>query len=162
MWLPNTPTFSMKATSQQYTKLLLVLFSGQLSSCAIGATDQSDNFSIEQLESTSIAMCTAQRGSTDLLPPRPFKTDGCSFWPDSVWTNCCIEHDIAYWCGGTYNQRSVADKRLQSCVAETGHPKTGLFMRLGVRMTGTWLLPTPWRWGFGWPWLSSMRDSDSP
>lgn len=154
-------TVLMKANLPQLSKLLIVFISGQLCSCATGTTDSSDNPTTDPLDSTPIAMCIAQRGTPDLVPPNPFKTDGCTWWPESVWANCCVEHDIAYWCGGSSSQRSAADKRMQSCVAETGHPKTGLLMRLGVRLTGSRLLPTPWRWGYGWPWLSSMGHPES-
>ncbi|WP_216662021.1 hypothetical protein [Niveibacterium sp. COAC-50] len=38
---------------------------------------------------------------------KPFTTDGCSSFPDgtpwqqTLWLDCCVKHDIAYWIGGT-------------------------------------------------------------
>ncbi len=43
----------------------------------------------------------------------PFTTDGCSRFPDGtlsepdLWLECCTVHDVAYWHGGTDEQRSV-------------------------------------------------------
>jgi len=31
------------------------------------------------------------------LPPRTFKSDGCSCWPDGDWLECCVKHDLLYW-----------------------------------------------------------------
>lgn len=85
------------------------------------------------------------------LPPLPFVSDGCSCWPDGDWVECCVRHDLAYWVGGTREQRKAADLDLKHCVAEErGHPFMGYAMYLGVRPGGVWWLPTPFRWGFGW------------
>jgi hypothetical protein len=86
----------------------------------------------------------------------PFTTDGCSAFPDgtseqnTLWLTCCTEHDLAYWKGGSYNDRVIADKRLQECVAQVGEPKIAMLMLAGVRVGGTPLLPTKFRWGYGW------------
>jgi hypothetical protein len=32
--------------------------------------------------------------------PTVLTTDGCSPWPDGSWGQCCIDHDMDYWCGG--------------------------------------------------------------
>src|SRR5262245_42851965 len=49
-------------------------------------------------------------------PPFAFTTDGCSVWPDGSWRECCLVHDVAYWCGGP-EERVRADQDLRSCVA---------------------------------------------
>lgn len=90
-----------------------------------------------------------------LLPPDPFKSDGCSCWPDSDWVECCIEHDLAYWKGGTRHERKEADRRLKECIIQKGHPVIANFMYYGVRAGGTWWLPTSFRWGFGWDYPQS-------
>ncbi len=88
---------------------------------------------------------------------QPFTTDGCSAFPNgtlqqkSLWLNCCIAHDFAYWKGGTYEERLAADEVLRQCVAQVGEPEIGLLMRNGVRIGGTPYLPTGFRWGYGWP-----------
>ena len=103
-----------------------------------------------------------------MTPPRPFTTDGCSggLWRlltgrESPWRDCCVAHDRAYWQGGTWRQRLAADRALRRCVTANGHPWIAWAMWLGVRVGGTRWLPTPWRWGFGWPfipdWLAFWR-----
>ncbi|OFZ19747.1 MAG: hypothetical protein A2X94_16615 [Bdellovibrionales bacterium GWB1_55_8] len=86
----------------------------------------------------------------------PFISDGCSSFPDGnltdkrKWRNCCIEHDIAYWQGGTRSQRLAADTQLRDCVAATGEHEIAQAMFAGVRVGGKPNLPTRWRWGYGW------------
>ena len=50
---------------------------------------------------------------------KPFTTDGCSSFPDgtlnhkTLWLKCCTAHDKAYWKGGTYQERIIADQALK-------------------------------------------------
>jgi hypothetical protein len=94
----------------------------------------------------------------------PFTTDGCSMFPNgtldrnSLWLDCCIAHDFAYWQGGTYQQRLAADKRLRDCVAGTGALFTAEIMLEGVRLGGSPFFPTTYRWGYGWPWLRGYKQ----
>jgi hypothetical protein len=87
----------------------------------------------------------------------PFTSDGCSSFPNgtpqnqNLWLNCCIRHDFAYWKGGTEQQRLEADLALEQCVAKAGEPAIASLMLQGVRAGGTPSLPTPYRWGYGWP-----------
>lgn len=87
---------------------------------------------------------------------KPFTTDGCSMFPDGtyqqneLWLSCCTAHDLAYWQGGSYQQRLVADESLKSCVAKVGQPQIAKLMLMGVRAGGTPYLPTSFRWGYGW------------
>ncbi len=89
---------------------------------------------------------------------KPFKSDGCSSFPDgtltqkNLWLSCCIEHDKAYWKGGTYADRKKADKALSACVTDIGEPEIARLMLAGVRVGGTPYLPTEFRWGYGWPY----------
>lgn len=87
----------------------------------------------------------------------PFTTDGCSMFPDgtpdapTLWQHCCIEHDYAYFRGGTYARRLAADRALGQCVAKaSGSPELGDLMVAGVRLGGTPFVDTGWRWGYGW------------
>jgi hypothetical protein len=87
---------------------------------------------------------------------KPFTSDGCSSFPDGtfghkeLWLSCCTAHDYAYWQGGTYEQRLVADKQLRQCVAKVGKPKIAKLMLAGVRVGGSPYFPTSFRWGYGW------------
>ena len=86
-----------------------------------------------------------------------FTSDGCSWSPDGTvvlqkteFVPCCVEHDVAYWAGGTHEQQQAADQRLKQCVKEKSN---GFFANLyygGVRMGGNAFLPTPFHWGYGW------------
>ena len=88
---------------------------------------------------------------------RPFSSDGCSLFPDSSiitgddWCSCCFEHDIAYWKGGTEEEREAADRALQTCVIErTGDELLGLAMYEGVQAGGSPYFYNWYRWGYGW------------
>lgn len=89
---------------------------------------------------------------------KPFTSDGCSAFPDGtiaqqqLWLACCVAHDLAYWQGGTYQQRVQADQNLRQCVEQVGEPTIAVLMLAGVRVGGTPYLPTPFRWGYGWPY----------
>jgi hypothetical protein len=86
----------------------------------------------------------------------PFTTDGCSIFPDGtyeqkeLWLSCCTAHDYAYWQGGTYDERLIADEQLQQCVTKVGEPQIANLMLAGVRVGGSPYLPTSFRWGYGW------------
>ena len=86
-------------------------------------------------------------------PPRPFRSDGCSMWPDGDWGHCCVRHDEVYWCGGTPQQRKEADIALRACVGGA----MGYVMYWGVRFGGHPIFPTGFRWGFGWPYEGGYR-----
>lgn len=86
-----------------------------------------------------------------------FTSDGCSLFPDrslinnADWCQCCLEHDIAYWQGGTEAQRLAADEALRDCVIKkTGDPELAEAMFLGVRAGGSPYFYNWYRWGYGW------------
>ena len=87
----------------------------------------------------------------------PFTSDGCSSFPDgtpaneTLWLDCCIRHDLAYWKGGTEEERLAADLALQECVAKAGEPGIAKLMLQGVRAGGSPHYLTSYRWGYGWP-----------
>ena len=97
----------------------------------------------------------------DAPAERAFTTDGCTGWPDGVWRDCCIEHDMAYWCGGGRQERAAADRELERCVEARGHPIVGRLMWTGVRVGGVPEVPAPWRWGYGKPW-PTLYTSEPP
>lgn len=84
--------------------------------------------------------------------PADFISDGCSMFPDCDYRDCCEEHDLAYYFGGTSKERWQADKKLYKCVAAKKgfqHKIIAPIMWLGVRAFGVSWLPTSFRWGFG-------------
>ena len=93
----------------------------------------------------------------------PFKSDGCSAFPDGtisqrdLWLECCIEHDMSYWAGGSRSQRQQADEQLKVCVTQVGEAGIAQLMLAGVRVGGTPYLPTSFRWGYGWPFLRGYK-----
>ncbi len=95
--------------------------------------------------------------SVTTLHIKPFSSDGCSLFPDrslmdsTDWCNCCFEHDIRYWQGGTERERAQADSIFKQCILEkTGKIKLAELMYRGVRLGGSPYFPTWYRWGYGW------------
>jgi len=94
----------------------------------------------------------------------PFSSDGCSAFPDgtpfqqTLWLECCTDHDLAYWQGGTQAQRSEADLALEACVSKVGEPRIARLMLAGVRVGGSPIWPTQFRWGYGWPYPRTYRE----
>lgn len=85
----------------------------------------------------------------EVPPPRVFRHDGCSLFPDGSWGHCCLRHDMAYWCGGSFLDHIQADYDLAECVGG----ELGVLMLLGVRAGGWSWVPAPtFRWGYGWPY----------
>src|SRR5262245_42519672 len=91
---------------------------------------------------------------------QPFASDGCSAFPDRSyivdkkmdWCRCCFEHDLAYWRGGTAEERLKADETFRSCVLQTTSNAKPLadVMFNSVRLGGGPEINTPYRWGYGW------------
>lgn len=91
--------------------------------------------------------------------PNAFTSDACSWFPESLpfsesdWCSCCYVHDIAYWMGGTVEQRLAVDVALKACVLEKSTSKVlAVMMFQGVRLGGSPHLKTSFRWGYGWSW----------
>ncbi|RKX32908.1 MAG: hypothetical protein DRP71_11415 [Verrucomicrobia bacterium] len=102
--------------------------------------------------------CSKRVGISD------FTSDGCSLFPDhslideSDWCDCCLVHDIAYWKGGTEEERLAADLALRECVlARTGDEALARLMYEGVRMGGSPYFNTWYRWGYGWSFDHKYR-----
>ena len=88
---------------------------------------------------------------------KDFTSDGCSLFPERSlitnkdWCDCCLEHDIAYWQGGTEAQRLKADRSLSDCVlTTTGDSVLADAMYQGVRFGGSPWFYNWYRWGYGW------------
>jgi len=87
-----------------------------------------------------------------------FTSDGCSLFVDGtfedpeLWKECCLKHDIAYWQGGTKEERAAADIAFRECVQKkTGNAELAEVMYQAVRQGGEPYYPTWYRWGYGWP-----------
>lgn len=89
-------------------------------------------------------------------PSKNFVSDGCSMWLDS-WNGtsiypACVLHDIKYWSGYQNEdvERLIADAELlidvASLLKSTAMAET---MYGGVRLGGSNLFKTPFRWGYG-------------
>lgn len=111
----------------------------------------------ERVEAAAELRCRAL-GEPGGSPVRRFVTDGCSLWPDGWWQECCVEHDMAYWCGGTWAQRKQADERLAECVADRAGAWLGALMELGVRLGAPPWMPAYWRWGYGRDYRAGYPD----
>ena len=89
-------------------------------------------------------------------PLKPFKSDGCSLWPDT-WGDydlypACFVHDIKYW-AGYKNERSArlkADLELALEILEiTNNCSLALLMFRGVLAGGNEIFNKSFSWGFG-------------
>lgn len=99
-------------------------------------------------------LSTAAGVETDIAE---FATDGCSRFPDHSlisnddWCDCCVVHDLAYWRGGTAEERLAADEALRVCVEQrTRNRSLADLMFAGVRAGGGPYFYTSYRWGYGW------------
>lgn len=118
------------------------------------------------LHSAFFALVTALALSScvSVRPPHStvlvnFVSDGCTLFPDGSfnnqdkWCDCCQTHDLAYWQGGSADERVLADATLRECVlTQTGDQQLAQTMYLGVRAGGHPAFPTWYRWGYGWPY----------
>lgn len=114
-----------------------------------------------------VLVCSVAFVQADEL--KPFTTDGCSAFLDgtptehSLWLDCCIQHDLAYWLGGTRDERHEADLALRQCVAENGEEEIAEIMLAGVRFGGSPYWPVGYRWGYGWSYLrgyEALNDNE--
>ena len=93
-------------------------------------------------------------------PPKPFYFDGCTLFPDKIgsvsFLSACLQHDIAYWYGGSSEDRKQADLVFKQDIKDLGMVGSvfSLPMYLAVRIFGdTWLMKQfGANWGFGYNW----------
>ena len=95
---------------------------------------------------------------SDTLQLADFTSDGCSlffngtFEDPELWKECCHKHDLAYWRGGTKEERNQADLAFKECVLKkTGNAELAEIMYQAVLVGGSPYFPTWYRWGYGWP-----------
>jgi len=102
-----------------------------------------------------VLICISNSAIAEQL--KPFTSDGCSQFPDgtltekNLWCGCCITHDIAYWQGGSRQQKKQADEALRTCVLNsTQNSLLAETMYIGVRLGGLPIFPVWYRWSYGW------------
>lgn len=93
-----------------------------------------------------------------------FKSDGWSgglsfLWKfftgkQEPWYDACVEHDWAYYKGGTEEDRKKADLELRRSIEATGHPIWGFFIYWAVRIFGSSHWPNALKWGFRYNWYT--------
>jgi len=92
------------------------------------------------------------------MPPRPFIFDGCTLFPDKIGTlslkEICLAHDIAYWIGGTPDEKKAADQKFKDDLSDSGI--VGKIIS-PIAYTGVVIFGDTWltrqfnaNWGFGW------------
>lgn len=99
-------------------------------------------------------------GAADAPRPAlaPFTSDYCTVVRErdaggADWSHCCVRHDLAYWAGGTADERAAADAAMRACrLAADKSEGNAKVMWLGVRSFGHPAWPVSWRWGYGWPY----------
>lgn len=84
---------------------------------------------------------------------KPFVSDGCprilgniSYPQEDQWKLCCVEHDKAYWKGGSLDERQKADSDLHSCITSRGAPEAARLIYYSVRSAQK----NASSWGYGW------------
>lgn len=91
----------------------------------------------------------------------PFSSNGCSGFREATFFSCCFAHDLSYWAGGTWSDRSKSDRALWNCVftisgervvADIGY----LLVRLGI-VPGAFLKD-----GWGRAWYNTKRSRYAP
>lgn len=137
-------------------KKILLFFILFLSfNCFLFSQDQHSILSIQPSTFTVVATWNEYGELVWWATDYEFTTDGCSMFPDGIWGECCLAHDIDYWMGGDKMQRFRSDVRLRECIQKTGEglltfKALSWLMWTGVRFGGYFWLPTPFRWGYGW------------
>ena len=88
----------------------------------------------------------ADSDGCELISPLYKKLTGKTF----SFHNCCVEHDRAYYHGGSHLQRLVADRMLRDCVTSYGGIGYGLLanaMYFFARVFGSPKMSfLPWSW----------------
>ncbi|MFK7896375.1 MAG: hypothetical protein AB8G23_11090 [Myxococcota bacterium] len=121
---------------------------------------RSDPVAGAKLSARAAEECAESGANEGAAPIRPFVTDGCSGVFDAAWNvDCCVEHDIAYWCGGDAAARLRADGAFGECISGEANPFVGWMMKAGVRLGGHPVFPTPYRWGYGHPYRASYPSA---
>mgnify|MGYP001159994135 FL=1 len=114
----------------------------------MNALQESAHLCLRYLVILLLAGCASQDQAIKL-----FTTDGCSLFPDGeiARRKCCLNHDLHYWQGGSKRDRKEADVAFKQCVQSASDSRLlAATMYRGVRIGVHPVLPTKFRWGYGW------------
>ena len=121
---------------------LIIILIGFFYAVALSLTK---DIATEEQKQYAKELCISRTGTH---PEREFESNGCTLWPDWKIVDCCLKHDMDYWCGGDKKARAVSDREFRHCVKKNlGAVNTILWV--AVRIGGTNRIKTPWRWGYG-------------
>jgi hypothetical protein len=71
------------------------------------------------LLSVHVLLASSARADThtlSLISTQPFRSDGCTLFPQGDFLACCVEHDYNYWRAHSWAELLKADSRLFGCV----------------------------------------------
>ena len=104
----------------------------------------------------------------DLLDPvlelKPFFTDGCTMFVDGprdqpkLWRNCCVEHDLRFWFGGSSEDREETDLRLKACVEKVAGAYWANLIYYGVKTGQLSSIKSKTHWNWGWTYKRPYED----
>lgn len=143
-----------------YAVLIFLSMPG-LAWSASEAEDQASFLAIQTNKTNPLFGYSVGLHSENLDKPvlKTFSTDGCSQSPDSFLgkdiVHCCVQHDIAYWLGGTKRQKEESDQELNLCISQKTNSMVGDAYKAGVSVGGSAGLRNTFRWGYGW---DRLRD----
>jgi hypothetical protein len=91
-------------------------------------------------------------------PDYPFTRDGCTLFPDQLpghdFYQACLDHDIAYWAGGSEALRHEVNLAFHEAITHTGHlgPVLAPIMYYAVTYLGNNGVSRTVgsHWGYGW------------
>lgn len=96
---------------------------------------------------------SAQRPALEL---KPFSTDGCTLFINgpsdrpNLWRDCCVEHDLRYWFGGSKDDRDSTDLRLKACVEKVAGANWAKIIYVGVKTGHLSPIKNKTQWNWGW------------
>src|SRR3990172_4711577 len=94
----------------------------------------------------------------------PFSSNGCSGFREARFFSCCYTHDLAYWAGGTFRDRTRSDRAVRRCLIDISHDRVlGDFSYFLVLL---WTVPATVGfkdgWGRAWYGLEPKRGHYDP
>ena len=87
---------------------------------------------------------------------KTFVSDRCTYFPEgtlekpNLWGQCCFDHDLRYWFGGSEEDMLKADIRLKNCVTARAGSFYGNLMYYGVRAGHFSPVKNEYKWSWGW------------
>lgn len=85
-----------------------------------------------------------------------FETDYCTMFFEGtlrkpgVWKDCCFEHDLRYWFGGSKKSQKKSDLILKQCVRKKAGTFWANLMYYGIRAGHLSPIKNKYKWGWGW------------